>query len=78
MITFNVVKETHGWSIRMGQRMSTPFWSKDQAVRQALILAEAIGRHGQTTEVIVEGEGVGLDGRSFMAGHTGAPLYGVA
>jgi hypothetical protein len=55
MIRFDVVKETHGWSIRMGERMTTPFWSKEQAVRQAKVLAEAIRRHGELTEVVVEG-----------------------
>ena len=54
MITFNVVKERHGWAIRMGERMTTPFWSKDSAVREANCLAGAIGRHGEHTQVIVE------------------------
>lgn len=55
MITFNVVKETHGWAVRLGEQMSTPFWSRDMAVREANRLAEAIGCHGECTEVIVEG-----------------------
>ena len=55
MITFKVVKEQHGWAIRMGERMTMPFWSKDLAVREAMSLADAIGCHGASTEVIVEG-----------------------
>ena len=55
MITFNVVKDRHGWTVRMEDRMTTPFWSKDVAVRQANRLAAAIRRHGEGTEVIVEG-----------------------
>jgi hypothetical protein len=55
MITFKVVKETHGWAVRLGEQMSTPFWSKDSAVREAGRLAETIGCHGEHTEVIVEG-----------------------
>lgn len=55
MITFNVVKETHGWAIRMGERMTTPFWSRELAIREAYCLADAIGFHGECTEVIVEG-----------------------
>jgi hypothetical protein len=55
MITFKVVKETHGWAVRLGEQMSTPFWSKDSAVREADRLAETIGCHGERTEVIVEG-----------------------
>ncbi|PZO50100.1 MAG: hypothetical protein DCF16_13630 [Alphaproteobacteria bacterium] len=54
MITFNVVKEQHGWAIRMGERMTTPFWSRSLAVREANCLAHAIARHGERTEVIIE------------------------
>jgi hypothetical protein len=55
MITFNVVKERHGWAIRMGERMIMPFRSRDLAVREANCLADAIRCHGESTEVIVEG-----------------------
>ncbi len=55
MITFNVVEEQHGWAVRMGQRMTTPFRSKSLAVSEANRLADGIRRHGQTIEVIVEG-----------------------
>ena len=55
MITFNIVKEQHGWAIRMGERMRMPLWSKDTAVREANCLADAIRCHGQCTQVMVEG-----------------------
>jgi hypothetical protein len=55
MITFSVVKEQHGWAIRIGERMTTPFWSRDVAVREASCLADAIRCHGECSEVIVEG-----------------------
>jgi len=55
MITFNVVKERHGWAIRMGERMTMPFRSRDLAVREASRLADAIRCHGECTEVFVEG-----------------------
>jgi len=55
MITFNVVKERHGWAIRMGERMTAPFRSRTLAIREANRLADAIRRHGECTEVIVEG-----------------------
>jgi hypothetical protein len=55
MITFNVVKEPHGWAIRMDHRMTTPFRSRDMAVAAANSLADAIRHHGECTEVIVEG-----------------------
>jgi hypothetical protein len=54
MITFNVVKELHGWAIRMGEGMTTPFWSRDLAVREANCLADAIRRHGECAKVIIE------------------------
>ena len=55
MITFNVVKEQHGWAIRMmDERMITPFWSRDLAIREANCLARAIRCHGECAEVIVE------------------------
>ena len=55
MIIFNVVKERHGWAIRMDERMMTPFWSKDLAIREANCLARAIRGHGECAEVIVDG-----------------------
>lgn len=54
MITFNVVKDQHGWAVRMGDRMTTPFWRRDLAIREAVCLADAIRRHGEGAEVIVE------------------------
>jgi hypothetical protein len=59
MITFAVVKEEHGWAVHMGERMTSPFRSRDVAIREATLLAEAIGGHGERTEVIVEGVGPG-------------------
>jgi hypothetical protein len=56
MITFNVVREQHGWAIRVGERMTTPFWSRDLAIREANCLAEAIRRHGERTQVIVDAD----------------------
>ncbi len=55
MITFNVVKEPHGWAIRMGECMMTPFWSKDLAIQEANRLSDAIRCHGESTEVVVAG-----------------------
>ena len=55
MLTFRVVKEKHGWAIRMGECMITPFWSRDLAVREASCLADTIRCHGECAEVIVEG-----------------------
>jgi hypothetical protein len=54
MVTFNVVKEKHGWSVRVQECMMTPFWSKDSALTEANCLADAIRFHGECAEVIVE------------------------
>ena len=54
MITFDVVKEQHGWAIRMGG-MKTLFWSRNLAIREANCLADAIRSHGECAEVFVEG-----------------------
>jgi hypothetical protein len=54
MITFNVVKEQHGWAVRMGNCMMTPFRSRNLAIREANCLADAIRGHGVHTEVIIE------------------------
>ena len=63
MITFSVVKERHGWAVRMGQRMTTPFWSRSLAIREANNLARAIRCHGECVEVIVDDDDV--EGRSW-------------
>ena len=55
MITFNVVKEPCGWAIRIGERMTTPFWSREVAISEANALADAIRCHGECAEVVVEG-----------------------
>ena len=55
MITFKVVKEQYGWAIRMGEGVTTPFWSRDLAIREAHCLAAAIRCHGERAEVIIEG-----------------------
>jgi len=39
----------------MGERMTTPYWSRDLAIREANCLAEAIRCHGECTEVVIEG-----------------------
>ncbi len=54
MITFNVVKDEHGWAVRMGERMTTPFRLRDMAIREANCLADRIRCHGEHTQVIVE------------------------
>lgn len=57
MITFNVVKEQFGWAIRLDERMTTHFWSRELAVREANCLAADIRGHGECTEVIIQDAG---------------------
>jgi hypothetical protein len=54
MIIFSVVRDDSGWAIRTGAGMTTPFRSRDSAINEARCLAEAIRRHGQCVEVIIE------------------------
>ena len=73
MVTFTVVKREHGWAVRAGECMSTPFWSRDLAIREAMGLADSIRRHGEYTEVIVEGVDR-EDSRSMTPGATASRL----
>ena len=57
MITFRVVKEQHGWAVRMGESMTTPFWSRGVALREAGGMAAGIRRHGVVAEVLIEDAG---------------------
>jgi hypothetical protein len=75
MITFKVVKEQHGWAIRMGEGTMTPFWSRDLAVRQANSLAAAIRCHGECAQVIVDGADQG-DRRKMVKGLSSSRLEG--
>jgi hypothetical protein len=54
MITFSVVKERYGWAIRLGEGMTTPFRLRELAIREAKCLADAIRRHGEGAEVVVD------------------------
>ena len=56
MHTFKVVKEPHGWAVRLGPGMCTPFWSETLAIREAERLCQALRAHGVAAEVIVETE----------------------
>ena len=54
MVPFMVVKEQHGWSVRTDQQMTTPFWSRGLAIREADSMAANIRRHGIPTQVLIE------------------------
>ncbi len=55
MIIFSVVKDKHGWAVQTGEQMTTPFRSRELAIREATCLADSIRRHGEFAEVVVEG-----------------------
>jgi hypothetical protein len=54
MHTFKVVKEPHGWAVRLGCAMTTPFRSRTLAIEEARSLCDALRRHGEIAEVVVE------------------------
>lgn len=54
MISLKVVKERHGWAIRTGEEMMTPFWSRELAIREADRMSAGLSRHGALTEVLIE------------------------
>lgn len=56
MQTFRVVKEPHGWAVRVGQGVCTPFWSEALAIREAERLCRSLQAHGVDAEVVCEVE----------------------
>lgn len=54
MIRFQVVKERSGWAVIVGEGTRAPFRSRRQAIQEARSLAEALARHGQPIDVIIE------------------------
>jgi len=72
MQTFKVVKERHGWAVRLGEGVCTPFWSEAMALREARRLCESLRLHGVAAEVVVENEPDSA-ARPLPAGDAGAP-----
>jgi hypothetical protein len=54
MHTFRVVKEPHGWAVRLDSGMSTPFWSRALAIQEANCLCDTLRSHGETAEVVID------------------------
>ncbi|WP_411287179.1 hypothetical protein [Phenylobacterium sp.] len=54
VITFEVVKEPYGWSIRRDARMMTPVWCKALAVEQASRMVAVLRRHGAPAELRID------------------------
>jgi hypothetical protein len=54
MQTFRVVKERHGWAVRLGDMMSTHFWTRALAINEAQHLCDSLRRHGVAAEVSVD------------------------
>ncbi len=54
MHTFKVVKEPHGWAVRLGGGMSTLFWSRALVIQEANCLCDALRSHGEAAEVVIE------------------------
>jgi len=56
MIRLSVVKDENGWSVRLGDRMESPFRRRDMAIREAQRIAASIRSHGEQVELLIEGE----------------------
>ena len=56
MITFRVAKEQFGWAVQMDRHMTTPFRTRELAVREAQALAGSLHAHGQPAEVVIQGD----------------------
>jgi len=56
MHTFKVVKEPHGWAVRLGAGVCTPLWSEAHASREAEQLCRSLRAHGVAAEVVVPAE----------------------
>ncbi len=54
MHVFKVVKEPYGWAVRLDSGMTTPFWSRAMAIREANCLCDALRSHGEQAEVLAE------------------------
>lgn len=64
MHTFRVVKESNGWAVRLGEGMTTPFWSRKLAVLEANRLCEALRRHGEAARVLIDPNELGKASRT--------------
>jgi|HubBroStandDraft_1064217.scaffolds.fasta_scaffold2045785_2 hypothetical protein len=56
MHTFEVVRQSHGWAVRLGPGMSVPFRTRPMAIREAERLCASLRRHGVTASVGIEPE----------------------
>jgi hypothetical protein len=55
VISFRVVKEPYGWSVRRGEgMMMTPFRSRLLAIKHAKDFAKALQQCGELAEVVLE------------------------
>jgi len=54
MIRLRVAKDEYGWSIRIGEQMTSPFRRREVAIREANRLAAEIRTRGGQAETVVE------------------------
>lgn len=54
---FRVVKEPHGWSVRLNGSMMTPFTSRELATEHACHYAEKLRSAGRAAEVTIDQNG---------------------
>jgi hypothetical protein len=56
MIRLRVAKDEYGWSIQIGEQMTSPFRRREVAIREANRLAADIRTRGGQVETVVEDE----------------------
>jgi hypothetical protein len=67
MHTFVVRSERDGWSVGLGDAVTTHFRSRDAAIAEADRLCEALRRHGETACVVVDSAAPGGTPQSPIA-----------
>jgi hypothetical protein len=55
MITFEVVKDSHGWAVRRDNSMMMPASCRAAALAAAEQMVSALSRHGQAAKIEVTG-----------------------
>jgi hypothetical protein len=54
MIRLRVHKDQYGWSVRIGEQMTSPFRRQDMAICEANRLVADIRRQGGQAEAVIE------------------------
>ena len=58
-LSFKVVKDPYGWSVRLGEGVSSLFRTESRATLEAKRLCDGLKAHGVAAEVVIEREPAG-------------------